>query len=105
MIIIRNKNFINRKPDAGENKVRSDRFYQALLRFCYNGKECAAAAGANFSAAAPVRVKIGSDLREGAPPSAKSARFRQYAPSYFGFPLHRVPFRTPAAGFSDTLFT
>ncbi|MBU1123604.1 hypothetical protein KJ652_03355, partial [Patescibacteria group bacterium] len=34
----------------------------------YNGKECAAAAGANFSAAAPVGFKIGSYFREGAPP-------------------------------------
>jgi len=78
-------------------------FLRVLLRFCYNGKECAAAAGANFSAAAPVGFKIGSYFREGAPPSTKSTRFRQYMPSYFGFPLHSVPFRTPATGFSDTL--
>jgi len=37
------------------------------------------------------------------PPITKSARIREHAPADCGFPLHRVPFLPPAAGFSDIM--
>jgi len=78
------------------------------LRFCCDVRQVYAEARRlpqpeGFSAAAPVCAEIGSDFFESAPPITKTARMREHAPADRGFPLHRVPFLPPAAGFSDTL--
>src|SRR3989338_7167327 len=95
------------KTAAGENKVRSGRFHWLFCGFAATagrfGRSAAAAPARGFSATAPVRDKIGSDFCEGAPPVPKTIAVRERAPANCGFPLHRVPFLPPAAGFSDTL--